>query len=163
MERLYIDRENGRLERTDLCQVKLILSDGTVYERLQPRRLFPYTMPSKYITLLGDDGHEVAVVRDMDQLDDGSKDALNDALSEYYMIPKIQRLLAIEDINGALKWRVLTDHGEIEFRIHNRNSDIKLLRGTRKVLVRDADDNRYLIPDHTALDHHSKHLLYAYL
>ena len=163
MERLYIDQENGRLARTDLCRVSLTLTDGTVYENLQPRRLFPYTMPSKYVTLLGDDGHEVAVIRDLDALDPDSCAVLNQVLAEYYMIPKILRLLAIEDVNGALKWRVLTDHGEIEFRIHNRNSDIKLMRGTHKVLVRDADDNRYLIPDHTDLDRHSKHLLYAYL
>ena len=163
MERLYINRGNGTFARTGLCRVSLTLSDGMVYEDLQPRRLFPYTMPTKYVTLLNADGHEIAVVRDLDELDDGSKTALDAALAEYYLIPEIRRLLAVEDVNGALKWRVLTDRGEIEFRIQNRNSDIKRLRGTRKVLVRDADDNRYLISDHTEMDRHSKHLLYAYL
>ena len=79
------------------------------------------------------------------------------------MIPRIVKLLDAEDKNGAIKWHVLTDRGEIEFRIHNRNSDIKCLRGTRQIMVRDADDNRYHIPDYTALDRHSKHLLYPFI
>ena len=77
MERLYIDRENGTFVRTDLCRVRLTLSDGTVYEDLQPRRLFPYTMPSKYVTLLNTDGHEIAVVRDLDDLDGSSKASIS--------------------------------------------------------------------------------------
>ena len=81
MERLYIDRENGRLARMDLCRVSLTLTDGAVYENLQPRRLFPYTMPSKYVTLLGDDGHEVAVIRDLDALDPDSCAVLNQVLA----------------------------------------------------------------------------------
>lgn len=163
MNRTYIDRSTGTLTQADLCRVTLTLTDGTVYEDLQPRRLFPFTNPTCYISLLNEENREVAVVRDMAALDEASHAVLARALKEYYMIPTIQKLLDAEDINGAIKWRVLTDHGEVEFRIRNRNSDIKRLRGTMKVMVRDDSDNRYLIPDYTKLDHHSLHLLYAYL
>ena len=163
MERIYIDRSAGTLERTDLCLVRLTLPDGTVHDELEPRRLFPYTAPDQYVSLLNAEGHEVAVVRDVAQLDRDSAKALSAVLSEYYMIPKIEKLLETEDINGAIKWRVLTDRGETEFRIRNRNSDIKRRRGTKQILVRDANDNRYLIPDYTTLDHRSRRLLYSFL
>lgn len=163
MERRYIDGSNGRIQRQDLYLVNLTLSDGTVFEELEPRRLFPFTSPDQYITLLDKDGHEVAVVRAIKHLDAASATALSAALAEFYMIPKIEKLLSVEDVNGTIKWCVLTDRGEIEFRIHNRNSDIKRRHGSKQVLIRDANDNRYLIPDCTAMDRHSKHLLYAYL
>ena len=34
---------------------------------------------------------------------------------------------------------------------------------SNRVIIRDANDNRYEIPDYTALDAHSKHLLFSYL
>ena len=163
MERLFIDRSNAAIERTDLCLVRLTLSDGQVFEELEPRRLFPFTAPDTYVTLLNDQGHEVAVIRSLSDLDETSETAIRESLEEFYMIPHIIKMLDTEDVNGAIKWHVMTDRGEIEFRIHNRNSDIKCLRGTRHVMVRDADDNRYHIPDYTALDRHSKHLLYPFL
>jgi hypothetical protein len=52
----------------------------------------------------------------------------------------------------------MTDRGERTIRIKNRHSDIKTLYDGR-ILVRDANDNRYEIPDVSALDKHSQKLL----
>ena len=43
MGRIYVDRYTGKIERTDLYLVKLTMKDGTVYENLEPRMLFPFT------------------------------------------------------------------------------------------------------------------------
>lgn len=163
MGRIYVDRYTGRLERTDLYLVKLTLKDGTVYEDLEPRMLFPYTNHTMFITLLSREEKEVGFVRDLEELDEDSRKALEECFREYYMIPKILRVLECEDKFGSLKWKVETDHGIIRFRIQNRHSDIKHLYGTKRVIVRDSNDNRYEIPDYTALDPHSSHLLFSYL
>ncbi|MBQ9760012.1 MAG: DUF1854 domain-containing protein [Clostridia bacterium] len=163
MKRLYIDRYTGKLERTDLYFVRLTLKDGTVLEDLEPRRLFPITRPNMFITLLDRNEKEAAFVRDLTEIDDASRIALEECFAEYYMIPKITHLLNADEKFGALSWSVDTDRGRISFQIRNRNSDIKKLWGTKRVIIRDSNDNRYEIPDVDALDSHSKHVLFSYL
>jgi hypothetical protein len=78
------------------------------------------------------------------------------------MIPEITEILHVEDKFGVLKWRVMTDRGEIEFSIRNRHSDIKLL-GKKRLLVRDSNDNRYQVTDISKLDKKSLKRIYSYL
>ncbi|MBQ9087067.1 MAG: DUF1854 domain-containing protein [Clostridia bacterium] len=163
MGRIYIDRYTGSLERTDLYLVRLTLKDGTVYEDLEPRMLFPFTNHTMFITLLNREEKELGFVRDLEELDRDSRQALEECFREYYMVPKILRLLECEDKFGSLKWKVETDHGIVTFRIRNRHSDIKHLYGTKRVIIRDSNDNRYEIPDYTAMDAHSNRLLFSYL
>lgn len=163
MGRIYIDRYTGSVERTDLYLVRLRMKDGSVWEDLEPRRLFPLTNQDMYITLLNREEKEVGFVRDLSELDEASREALQECFKEFYMIPKILRLLECEDKFGSLKWKVETDHGTVSFRIRNRHSDIKHLHGTKRIIIRDANDNRYEIPDYTAMDAHSNRLLFSYL
>lgn len=163
MGRIYVDRYTGCIERTDLYLVRLTMKDGTVYENLEPKMLFPFTNHVGYITLLDEDEREVRFVRDLTELDDASQQALQACFREYYMIPKITRLIDCEDKFGTLKWTVDTDRGEITFQIRNRHSDIKRLWGTNRVIIRDSNDNRYEIPDHTVMDKRSTRILFSYL
>ena len=163
MARIYVDKYVGKLERTDLYFVKLTMKDGTVYENLEPRMLFPITNQTMYITLLDKNEKEFAFVRDLAELDEDSAQALRDCFHEYYMIPKIQKVLSCNERTGALSWTVLTDRGEVSFQIRNHHSDIKHLRGTKRVIIRDSNDNRYEIEDYTALDRQSAHFLFAYI
>ena len=163
MGRIYVDKYTGRLERSDVYLVRLILRDGTVIEDLEPRRLFPITNESMFITLLDRDEREVAFIRDLEEIDEESERILLDCFREYYMIPQITALLDSSEKFGALKWTVETDRGIVSFRIRNRHSDIKNFHGTNRVFVRDSNDNRYEIKDYTALDAHSQRLLFSYL
>ncbi|MBQ8214251.1 MAG: DUF1854 domain-containing protein [Clostridia bacterium] len=163
MGRIYIDKYTGRIEQTDIYRVRVILKDGTVLENLEPRRLFPLSNLTMYITLLDETEQEIAFVRDFEELDDTSRKALESCFSEYYMIPKITHLISSNEKFGSLKWLVKTDRGDIAFRIRNRHSDIKLIRGSNRILIRDSNDNRYEIPDYTLMDMHSQHLLFSYL
>lgn len=163
MRRIYVDKYTGKIERTDLYLVRLTMKDGSVYENLEPRKLFPYTNQTMFITLLDSDERELGFVRDFDELDEDSKKALLECFKEYYMIPKILKVLECEDKFGTLKWRVETDRGEVTFNIKNRHSDIKHLYGTPRVIVRDSNDNRYEIPDINKMDGHSNRILFSYL
>ena len=163
MKRIYIDRYTGKIERTDLYLVRLTLKDGTVYENLEPRKLFPFTDPTRFITLLDGEERELGFVRDLEEIDDESRTALEACFADYYMIPKILKVISCEDRFGTLKWTVRTDRGTVSFDIRNRHSDIKHLWGTKRVIVRDSNDNRYEIADYTAMDSHSARILFSYL
>lgn len=162
MGRIYIDQYTGRIKRSDVYLVTLTLKDGTVIENLEPRRLFPVTNADMFITLLDHDEKEVAFVRDLQELDENSANELRKCFKEYYRIPRIIRLIESDEKFGSLTWKAETDRGTVSFRIRNRHSDIKCMNGTR-VLIRDTNDNRYEIPDYTALDPHSRRLLFSYL
>ena len=162
MGRIYIDQYTGRIKRSDIYLITLTLKDGTVIENLEPRRLFPVTNTDMFITLLDHDEKEIAFVRNLSELDPESANELRACFKEYYRIPKILKLLESDEKFGSLTWRAETDRGIISFRIRNRHSDIKCLDGKR-VLIRDTNDNRYEISDYTAMDAHSRHLLFSYL
>lgn len=162
MARLYINGDEVRFTRKDMCLVDVEFYDGRKFENLEPRRLFPVSGLKKYITLLDEEGKECAIIRSIDDLIPESKKIIEDCLREYYMIPKITRLISCFEKFGVLKWTVETDRGEHTFEIRNRHSDIKMLYDGR-VLVRDSNDNRYEITDYKSLDKHSIALLNAEL
>ena len=124
---------------------------------------FPVYAPDIYISLLNGEGREIALIRALADLDEDSRGAVQACLDQYYLIPEIKEVLSCTDRAGALFWRVMTDRGEVQFRIRNRHADIKLLYGTNRVLVRDADDNRYEIPDMSKLNKRSRRLLFYYV
>ena len=163
MKRIYVDKYTGKIEKTDIFLIRLTLKDGTVYDNLEPRMLFPYTNHTMYITLLDKGENEIGLVRDLEELDKDSKQALLECFKEYYLIPKITKVIDCEDKFGTLKWTVDTDRGEIIFNIKNRHSDIKHLYGTPRIIIRDSNDNRYEISDVDALDPVSKRKLFSYL
>ena len=140
--------------------VTLQLADGTRYEKLEPRRLFPVSRDNSYVTLLTDDGKEIAVIRHLQDLSESSRLVISRSLDDYYLVPFIEQLLSVTDKNGTLVWKVKTNRGIKKFEIRNRNHDIRVYPDG-KVRVRDSDDNRYVIEDYRKLDTHSRHLLLA--
>ena len=162
MSRLFLENDNARITVVAGNLLRVELYDGRVFDKLEARRLFPLTGLWRYITLLDEEGKEVAVIRNVDNLMEDSRAALHRVLGEYYLIPRITRVYAIRDKYGQLKFDVETDHGRYAFDIRNRHSDVKLLYDNR-VLIKDASDNRYEIPDLAALDRASIRLLNPYL
>lgn len=157
MSRIYLSSAD-KVEVYENHLVKVTLSSGEVMEALEPRRLFPISNPDEYVTLLNESGVECAVVRRLSDMTDESREVIECSLADYYLVPKIQRIISKTDKYGVLRWRVETDRGIITFDIRNRNHDIRLMK-SGLVRVRDANDNRYVIEDYTKLDKRS----YAFL
>lgn len=151
MARLYIDGDEARFTRKDICMVDMEFYDGRKVENLEPRRLFPLSGLTKYISLLDYDGKEHGIIRNVDNLMPESREVILQALNEYYLIPKITAIVDSSEKYGILKWMIDTDRGRQKLSIRNRFSDIKVLYDGR-VLIRDTDDNRYEIPDYRKLD-----------
>ncbi len=158
----YIVTKNDKIVRTDTYLVKLVCCDGNVIADLEPRRLFPMTDTDHYISLLDSKENEVALIKDLSEIDPASRKALEDCFFDYYMIPEITAILNVEDKFGVLKWEVATDRGNIKFTIRNRHSDIKLL-DKKYLIVRDSDDNRYQMKDIKKLDKASFRKIFSYI
>lgn len=159
MSRIYVSA-NDKIEKYENHLVKLTLADGTEMEALEPRRLFPVTNPNVYITLLDEEGVEKAVIRNLADIDAAAAAVVSQSLEDYYLVPKILRIISKAEKYGTLRWTVETDRGIIAFDIRNRFHDIQVSR-SGFVRVRDANDNRYVIEDSNKLDKHSYALLIA--
>lgn len=159
MARIYVSK-NDKIEKCENNLVNLTLSDGTEFTRLEPRRLFPVSRAEVYITLLNEEGAEVALIRSMDEIGKDSAAVVKESLDDYYLVPHITRIISTDEKYGTLRWVVETDRGIKNFDIRNRNHDVKVFKDG-KVRVRDSDDNRYVIDDYNKLDSHSKARLIA--
>ncbi len=156
MERLYIEQNNARITcREGDFRLDVTLSSGETFENVEPRCLFPNSSPDRYITLISEDGQEIAVIRDLNTLEPKSAAAVREVLAEYYLVPRILRITKVENKRGGYYVDAETDRGPCSFKVQNRQQDIKVLANYR-VLVRDTNDNRYEIADYRTLDRKSR-------
>ena len=100
------------------------------------------------------------MIRALADVDKASAAVITKSLEDYYLVPRILRILSKAEKYGTLRWTVETDRGVIAFDIRNRNHDIHVMR-SGFVRVRDANDNRYIIEDCNKLDKKSYALLIA--
>ncbi len=162
MARNYVEGDKVRFTEVGLCTVDMELYGGETIKGLTPKRLFPMTGENRYISLLDNDGKEVAIIRNLETLMPESRKVIDNALYEYYFIPKIIKINEITDKFGILTLDVETDKGRVKFGIKNRHYDIKQIYGCR-ILIRDRNDNRYEIEDSRKLDKRSLKLIYPYI
>lgn len=158
MKRRYIDGQEARITQNDGIFVDVEFFHGEKITMLEPLRLFPISGLTRYITLLDEKGNEQAVIRNIDNLMPESKQVIENCLHEYYMIPKITRLIERDEKYSIWMWTVDTDRGKYTFEIRHSITAIKPLYDGR-VLIKDANDNRYEITNINDLDPRSRKLI----
>jgi hypothetical protein len=147
-----------RLTENDKIFVDAEFYSGEKFYELELHRMFPITGLTKYIALMDSEGNEIAVIRDINDLMPESREVVENCLREYYMIPRITKFIKMSERFKIWMWTAETDKGICTFEIRNHLTAIKPLYDGR-VLIKDANDNRYEIPDVNLLDKHSKKLI----
>lgn len=146
------------------------LPDDTEYKDVEARRFFPISNEFKYISLVHmvEDAkgklqeEEILIIKDLNNMDEESRKIVIKSLDGYYMIPRITDIKEFKKVNDDLQWTVISDRGVITFDIRDKYSSIKQLPDGR-ILVKDASDNRYEIPDYTTLSKRMRSILLGYL
>jgi|SRR5689334_1709708 len=110
---------------TSFLRPKLVLEkrrDGRLWallaERAAPvklRRCFPWTFPERYISLQNDENEELAFVADPHDLDEASRSALSQALSEAGFVFLITRVYSVEEDFELRCFKVETPQGPRAF------------------------------------------------
>ena len=149
---------NDKITRYENNLVTLTLENGEIFEKLEPRRLFPISRVDQYIILMDEDGKEAAIIRNFQSIDKESAKIVQESIDDYYLVPNILRIYSVVEKSGTLVWETETNRGSKRIEIRDRNHDIKVYKDGR-LRIRDADDNRYIIEDYQKLDKHSKYLL----
>ena len=154
----YIEGPEVRLTENDKIFVDAEFYSGEKFYELELHRMFPITGLTKYIALMDSEGNEIAVIRDINDLMPESREVVENCLREYYMIPRITKFIKMSERFKIWMWTAETDKGVCTSEIRNHLTAIKPLYDGR-VLIKDANDNRYEIPDVNLLDKHSKKLI----
>ncbi|MBQ3087682.1 MAG: DUF1854 domain-containing protein [Clostridia bacterium] len=154
----FIEGPEVKLTVNDGIFLDVEFATGESFEMLEPHCLFPISGRNKYIVLLDSEGEQVAIIRDIEQLLPASKEALESCLKEYYMMPRILRFIEMSEKFKIWMWTCETDRGIITFEIRNHITAVKPLYDGR-ILIKDANDNRYEIPDINQLDKKSRKML----
>ena len=131
--------------------------DGDEYEDVRPAKAFPISGKGDYVSFLNDEDKEVALLANPRDLDDDSRSTVEGALAANYFAPKIIQIHSIEETWGITHWQVLTDCGHATFEVNDRERIRKLPKG--RLIIVDADENRYEVDDVSKLDPRSQMLI----
>jgi hypothetical protein len=151
-----------RLFRDEFEELYLREGETEAVGPLSVQRAFPVHHAGEFIVLKNHDGQEVGIVRRVRDLDRVSRAVLEDELEWTYFAASISAVHSIEIRFHIPHWDVDTDRGRRVFELRSSRRDIRLLPNGR-VLMRDADGNRYEIPDVDALDETSRAVIEDYV
>lgn len=135
---------------------QLFMEDGiATFGPVVVKRAFPLTDPERFVVVQTTDGQFVAVLDDLGSLDPDSRQLVQDELDRSNFLPKITRIVKIEDKFNVMLWTVETDRGPRTFEVVSRKNDIRWLSDNH-IVVEDADGNRFEIENLSALDEASR-------
>ncbi len=142
---------------------RLVLTDaqGQAHVGVVAVRAFPISAPEVGISVVDVDGHELAWVPRLDELDDARRTLLTEALEQREFMPRLLRVTAVSSFATPSTWSVETDRGPTSF-VLKGEEDIRRL-GPGLLIVNDAHGVQYLIQDLMAMDRHSRKLLDRFL
>lgn len=142
---------------------QLMFRDGeTVYEDVNPIRLFPLSKPNQWISLVDNQtGKEILCIDDLTKLPDRQRTVLEAELSKREFVPILKRINWVSGNSEPCEWRVETDRGKTSF-IVKHEDDVRRL-GEHGVLIIDSFGIRYFIPDRNQLDSYSRRIIEWYV
>ena len=124
-------------------------------------RCFPWSEPGRFISLRSRDEEEVLLVRDVAELDEGSRVALERSLLEAGFVLEIERVLEIDEEIEIRSWRVITKNGPRRFQTPRDEWPRPLPGGG--LLVRDVAGDLFHIREPGRLDPASRRKLWAFV
>ena len=136
-----------------------IIGERTVPVKL--RQCFPWSEPTRHVSLRDADDKEVALIDAPASLDAESRQALELALAEAGFVLEVTRVLEIEEEIEIRQWTVETQQGDRSFQTHLDDWPRMLPGGG--LLIRDVAGDLYRLADPKRLDKKSRALLWAFV
>lgn len=150
-----------QLTRNAFDHLVLTTADGQVHENVSPVRAFPIQSPDQGISLVLQDGQEVAWVDRLADLPDAIRSLIADELEGREFMPEIARIVSVTSFATPCTWHVKTDRGETDF-VLKGEEDIRRI-GAASLLIADNHGIHFLIRDMHEIDKHSRKILDRFL
>ena len=164
-----IDEGGGKPYRADVHRLikdahgSLVFIDelGHHHVGVLPVQAFPIDSPGEHVSLVSTEGHELAFIPALSDLDPETRRFVLDEIAQREFIPVIDRLVAVSTFSTPSSWTVHTDRGMSTF-VLKGEEDIRRLRGNG-LLVTDSHGVTYRVLDMRSLDRMSRRLLDRFL
>ena len=169
-------RQYGSVPATELCEPmprkqRLSLSrgiDGQLWAHRDGEtravwvcRSFPWSEPTRFISLRDEDEKEFALVRNPGDLDAASRRELEQALAQAGFVLEITRVLSAEEEVEIRSWIVDTVQGHRRFQTRRDDWPWEVPGGG--LLIRDVGGDLFLVPKPENLDAQSRKALWAFI
>jgi len=138
----YLDPGTFSMFRGEQDSLRMSVHEDRSYLGVFPRRSFPYTYRSKYISLRDAAGEEIGIIRDLKELPKEWRGWVEDALNMRYFVPIVESIRSVRQRYGGMEWNILTDRGPRKMVTkHIRDTIIEIDVG--RYIMNDVDGNRY--------------------
>jgi len=144
--------ERGRLVVTD--------DQGVRYEDVLPARMFPITDPEGRLSICDRQGRELFCISAMKAVPEALRPLLQEELNRTMFTPVITGITKSLSFGDVVRLFITTDRGDIDITVDTE--EIYRLTGSR-ILLKDVNGIRYLIPDWHSLSSASRRILDIYL
>ncbi|MDJ0789832.1 MAG: DUF1854 domain-containing protein [Myxococcota bacterium] len=125
------------------------------------QRCFPWSEPLEFVSLRDADDEEVALVRRLSDLPEGSRKVLSEALVEAGFVFEVQALLEVEEEIEIRTFEVRTRQGIRRFQTHRDEWPRDVPGGG--LLIKDVVGDLYWVREPEGLDKRSRKLLWPFL
>ena len=125
------------------------------------RRCFPWSEPTEYVSLRDGEENEFVLVRGTADLDEASRDVLEQALAEAGFVLEITRIESVDEEIEIRNWKVDTRQGPRSFQTKLDDWPRQVSNGG--TLIRDVAGDLYYVKDPAKLDKKSRSLLWAFV
>nr|WP_315466783.1 DUF1854 domain-containing protein [uncultured Undibacterium sp.] len=150
-----------QLKRNNFRQLVLTDVDGIEHVDVRPVRAFPIQSPSDGISLVKENGAEVAWIDHLSDLPSAIRELIDGELEGREFMPEISKILSVTSFSTPCTWQVKTDRGDTNF-VLKGDEDIRRI-GKESLLISDNHGIHFLIRNMFEIDKHSRKILDRFL
>jgi hypothetical protein len=163
LELRYLDPEDIRVFRGEDGRVYATIKDELTLISPAFLRSHPLTDPDRYISIKGvkpkesseTRGDEFGLLRNWRRLDPESRRLVEEQLTRRYLHPRLRRIISLKEYSGVQVCVFETDRGLREVTLRDARDSVIYL-GPNRLLITDAENNRYDVEDTESLDRQSR-------
>ena len=142
-------------------QLVLIDAEGARHVGVNPVRMFPFSDPDHWLSIVDPSGHEIVCIENLAELAPNVRETLEQDLARREFVPVIKRVYRVSSILEPCEWEVETNRGRTTF-VLKAEEDVRRL-GPNQALILDSTGIRYLIADMRNLDSATASVLERYV
>ena len=153
--------EPYRLQLDTFGRLVFTGADGVAHENVEAVRAFPITAPQGSVSLVAENGDELAWIDSLESLSEPNRTLVQEKLAAREFMPEIRRIARVSTFATPSVWRVETDRGETDLEL-KAEEDIRRL-APPALLILDGRGVHFLIRDPQTLDAASRKFLERFM
>lgn len=162
----WLKPEIASVHLGDRNVLDLTIRNERVYKGVYALYCLPVSYPDRYISLrwLDEENREqeVGLICNLADWPPEAREVIQASLTRRYLLHQVSGILDIEPFHNYLQFTVRTDRGEMKF-ILRQTSASAIDYGPTGKLLTDVEENRFVIPDVTALSPGERLLFERYI